>query len=336
MNHLDPNKLHQAYFIYDCSMGNPNGDPDRGNLPRQDDETGHGIVTSGCIKRKIRNFVDVAGQNKPDKERYKILIQENTVINEQIERAYSSQDLFVAECQKSRNKKIKVSTVEQQLQVQRWIVENYWDVRAFGAVLSTGIKAGTVCGPLQVSMSRSIDRIHPVVSSITRCASTNKTTKTGASVDDNNLKLDKDGNLIDAETGEIVPIKDNKTMGTKTFLSYALYECHIFYSPLKDKHKSVTSEDLEIFWNALLNMWDLDRSDARGFMATRGLWIFSHDNCYGNYPAHKVFESIDVNSNVQYPRAFSDYQIIDNSDQLTKHGISVVNLINQYPEGICA
>lgn len=289
--YCDPKKRHDAVMIFDCLDGNPNGDPDLGNQPRTDIDTGHGLVTDACIKRKIRNYVLHRGlEINPDI--YKIFIQDGAVLNDAIKGAYENLKI------KPSGKGGKSGSVEEQLKVQKAMQEQFFDIRMFGAVLSTGLKAGQVWGPLQVSFARSIDPITLQGFTVTRCAVTSK-----------DEEKDKD--------------KDNKTMGRKELMSYGVYKFNIFYNPhLSDM---VTSEDLELFWEALIKSWDFDRSSGRGVIAPRGLWIFSHENKWGNAPASSLFEMINIEKLVETPRKFADYQII--CDDNLPVGISLSRLI---------
>ncbi|MBS9386245.1 MAG: type I-C CRISPR-associated protein Cas7/Csd2 [Dolichospermum sp. BR01] len=269
--HLDPTKKHDAILLFDCLDGNPNGDPDAGNQPRIDPQTNQGLVTDACLKRKVRNYVEMVGKDETTPERYKIFVEEGSVLNEKIRRAYVAVGLPEKE-----------GTPEQQAQVAKWMQQNFYDLRMFGAVLSTGLKAGQVWGPMQVSFSRSIDPVFPQSVSITRCAATNE----------------KEG-------------KDNKTMGRKEVLPYGLYKSHVFYNPhLAGKSGCVTESDLKLFWEALIKAWEFDRSSARGFMACRGLYVFSHASKYGNAPVHELFDKLQIKSNVAVPRSFTDYQVV--------------------------
>jgi CRISPR-associated protein Csd2 len=285
--HLDPTKKHDAILLFDCLDGNPNGDPDAGNQPRIDPQTNQGLVTDACLKRKVRNYVEMVGKDENTPERYKIFVEEGSVLNEKIRRAYVAVGLPEKE-----------GTPEQQVQVAKWMQQNFYDLRMFGAVLSTGLKAGQVWGPMQVSFARSIDPIFPQSVSITRCAAT----------------TEKEG-------------KDNKTMGRKEVLPYGLYKSHVFYNPhLAEKSGCVTECDLKLFWEALIKAWEFDRSSARGFMACRGLYIFSHASKYGNAPVHELFDKLQIKSNVAVPRSFSDYQVVLNDGLKLPDGVTLTKL----------
>jgi CRISPR-associated protein Csd2 len=290
--HLDPTKKHDAILLFDCLDGNPNGDPDAGNQPRIDPQTNQGLVTDACLKRKVRNYVEMVGKDEATPEKYKIFVEEGSVLNEKISRAYTAVGLPQKE-----------GTPEQQLEVAKWMQQNFYDLRMFGAVLSTGLKAGQVWGPMQISFSRSIDPIFPQSVSITRCAATQETLK-------------KDGGT-----------KDNKTMGRKEVLPYGLYKSYVFYNPhLAEKSGCVIERDLELFWQALIKAWEFDRSSARGFMACRGLYIFSHASKYGNAPVHELFDKLKIRSTVDAPRSFSDYQVVLDDELKFPNGVTLTKL----------
>jgi CRISPR-associated protein Csd2 len=279
MTPYDPSIKHCALWAFDCTMGNPNGDPDRGNISRQDLSTGLGIITDVAIKRKIRNYLEIKGESLSDRERYKILIQEGSVINEQIERAYLDLDYD------TKSKKNQ-TTPEDQQKVLQWMIKNYIDLRFFGGLLSTGnLKAGQYCGPMQITFAQSVNQIFPSEITITRAASTTR--------EEN---------------------KDNKTMGKKTYIPYGLYLTRIFYSPCKDTYKLVTEKDLHLFWEAVANCFEVNRSASKGLIASQGLWVFSHSSQLGNFPEHKLLDSIQFESTKSIPTRYKDYKIIVDDD----------------------
>lgn len=269
---LDPTKRHDAIWLFDCIDGNPNGDPDADNLPRTDAETQHGLVSDVCLKRKVRNYTDIIAQTQEQAERYKIYVQEGAVLNQQHQRAYTALNI-------KPEKKEKQS---QSTQARNWMCDNFYDIRMFGAVMSTGdFVAGQVRGPIQMTFARSLSPVFPSQVSITRCAATKE-----------------------SET------KENKTMGRKAILPYGLYRTHVFFNSNLAKQTGVTENDLRLFWQALINCWDTDRSASRGLMATRKLFIFSHESALGNAPAHKLFELVNVSAHPEVvPRSFDDYTI---------------------------
>lgn len=265
--HTDPARRHDFLLLFDVSDGNPNGDPDAGNLPRTDPQTGHGLVTDVCLKRKIRNYVQAA---KEGDEGYDIYVQEKAVLSQQQGRAYAALGG-------------KASIVD----ARQKMCDLFFDVRLFGAVMSLKENnAGQVRGPLQLTFARSIDPVTPVDISITRMA----------------VATQKEA---EAQGG------DNRTMGRKALLPYGLYVGRGFYSPSFGKQTGVTRADLELVWQALENMFDLDHSSARGMMACRGLYVFSHESPLGNAPAHKLFDSLIIHrrDGVESPRRFEDYVV---------------------------
>lgn len=275
--HLNPQKRHDFVFLFDANNGNPNGDPDAGNLPRVDPETMHGLVTDVSIKRKIRDWVDVTHGNE---ERFKIYVQNKGIaLNDLHSRAYTAMNL------KSTGSKQKLEEVEQ---VRRWMCENFYDIRTFGAVMNTSVNCGQVRGPIQLTFARSVDPITPIDMAITRVA----ITQTGTD-----------------KTTEI---------GRKAIVPYALYVGYGFFIPHFAKQTTFSGEDLELFWKALESTWDLDRTASRGMLSFRGLYIFSHENPLGNAHAHRLLERIKVKraEGVQAPRHISDYVITVNNTTL--------------------
>lgn len=342
MSHTDPQKRHDFVFLFDVLNGNPNGDPDAGNLPRLDPETMHGLVTDVCLKRKVRDYVATIHQQP-------IFIQSQAALNTLIEKGFQEigvepckmelddeeviswftgltssgedsrgfalegqtlkfagestkegdikkllQDRAGEESKELQAKLAKVAKVlaaaskggkgitkEERDKAQRQLLQSYYDIRMFGAVLSTGLNAGQVRGPMQLTFARSADPILPLDLTITRQARTT---------------------VERMETG-------TTEIGRKPLVPYGLYRAHGFFSPYLAEKTGVAAPDLEVFWDALLNMFDHDRSAARGEMACRGLYIFTHDNSKGNAPAHKLFKMIEVASKKDTPRQFADYEI---------------------------
>lgn len=282
--HLDAARRHDIVLLFDVTDGNPNGDPDAGNLPRIDPETSQGLVSDVAIKRKIRNFVDDTHGNE---ERNKIYVQDKGIsLNELHQRAYTAKGI------KSTGTKQKREDVDE---ARQWMCENFFDIRTFGAVMSTGVNAGQVRGPVQVTFARSIDPIVPIDLSITRVAITKE--------DDAKVVVSEDGTK--GEGGKTTE------MGRKALVPYGLYRANIFISPQQAKETGFDNDDLALIWDALQRMWDFDRSASRGMMACRGLYVFSHDNPYGNAPAHKLLERVSVarKPDVLAPRAFTDYTV---------------------------
>lgn len=296
----DPNRRHDFVLIFDVIDGNPNGDPDAGNLPRVDPETMQGLVTDVCLKRKVRNFVEVTdatenGENR--NERLKIYVEHHGVLNEQHERAYTA----IGE------KPTKTPKKETQDRTRDWMCKNFYDIRMFGAVMTTDVNCGQVRGPLQLTFARSIDPIIPLDLSITRMAVTSRKEKE---------QKEK------SEEGQFLA-----TMGRKALLPYGLYRGHGFFSPHLAEQTGADAEDLTLFWRALQQMWDIDRSASRGFMACRGLYIFSHESKLGNAPAHKLFDLVQINikNGNKAPRKFEDYEVTI-TDNLPK-GVSLTKLV---------
>jgi CRISPR-associated protein Csd2 len=274
-------------LLFDVKDGNPNGDPDAGNLPRVDAETGKGLVTDVCIKRKVRNFVGLVKSEQPP---FEIYVKEKAVLNNQHKRAYVG--IGKAELLESDDKKRKGGDAVDE--ARQWMCRNFYDVRAFGAVMSTGINCGQVRGPIQLTFARSVDPIVALEHSITRMAVATE------------AEAEKQGG-------------DNRTMGRKFTIPYGLYAAHGFVSSFLAKQTGFDENDLELLWQALAQMFEHDRSAARGEMSTRGLYVFKHDSELGNASAHKLFELIQAKKNNDEPaRDFSDYTVTVNEAGLPK------------------
>ncbi len=274
-------------YIFDVNDGNPNGDPDAGNLPRVDAETGMGLVTDVCLKRKVRNYVQVA---KGCTEGFDIFIKEKAILNTLIEGAYEDDAVKKAA---DKDKSAEARTV---------MCRKFYDIRTFGAVMSTGKNAGQVRGPIQFTFARSVDPIATMEHSITRMAvATEK-------------EAEKQGG-------------DNRTMGRKATVLYGLYVCHGFVSANLAQQTGFSEEDLELFWDALKNMFDIDRSAARGLMSAQRLIVFKHESILGNAPANKLFDRVKIEKKCEgAPRKFDDYQItIDNANLPV--GVTIEELI---------
>lgn len=267
-------------LLFDVKDGNPNGDPDAGNLPRLDAETGHGLVTDVSLKRKVRNFVGLVNGEQPP---YEIYVKEKAILNNQHKRAYvgiGREDLLAGD-----NKKRKGGDAVDD--ARNWMCANFYDVRTFGAVMSTGVNCGQVRGPVQLTFARSIDPIIAQEHSITRMAVATE---------------------AEAEKQE----GDNRTMGRKHTVPYGLYQTHGFVSAFLAKQTGFSEDDLKLLWQALTQMFEHDRSAARGEMATRGLYVFKHDSELGNAPAHQLFDLIRVEPKQEHgpARSIIDYTII--------------------------
>ncbi|MCZ4311790.1 type I-C CRISPR-associated protein Cas7/Csd2 [Comamonadaceae bacterium G21597-S1] len=288
-------------LLFDVKDGNPNGDPDAGNLPRLDAETGHGLITDVALKRKVRNFVALT-QDQTEKapeageNRFEIYVREKAILNLQHQRAYSALKLDapaeeVAEATDGEYKKAKKGGKERRKGsasdvdlARKWMCQNFFDVRTFGAVMSTGTNAGQVRGPVQLTFARSIDPIVALEHSITRMA-------------------------VATEAEAVKQQGDNRTMGRKHTVPYGLYIAHGFVSSFLAKQTGFGEDDLELLWQSLEHMFEHDRSAARGEMSTRGLYVFKHDSELGNAHAHKLFERIKATKKVDVPRNFSDYDV---------------------------
>lgn len=273
-------------LLFEVKDGNPNGDPDAGNLPRLDAETGHGLVTDVSLKRKVRNFVGlVKGETPP----YEIYVKEKAILNKTHERAYEG--IGKADLLKGDDKKRKGGDAVGE--ARDWMCQNFFDVRTFGAVMSTGINCGQVRGPVQLTFARSVDPVIAQEHSITRMAVATE------------AEAEKQGG-------------DNRTMGRKHTVPYGLYVAHGFVSSFLARQTGFSEDDLELLWQALGQMFEHDRSAARGEMATRGLYVFKHDSELGNAPAHALFERIQVSKNTDVPRSFKDYSVtVDDSNMPT-------------------
>lgn len=272
-------------YIFDVQDGNPNGDPDAGNLPRVDAETGMGIVTDVCIKRKVRNYVQVA---KGLANGYDIFVKEKAVLNNEIDKAHDD-----AKVKAAQN---KIAAARQ------YMCEHYYDIRTFGAVMSTGKNAGQVRGPIQLTFARSVNPVATSEHSITRIA----------------VATPKEA---ESQNGE------NHTMGRKATIPYGLYVCHGFISANLAQQTGFTEDDLALFFDALKNMFDLDRSAARGLMSAQKLIVFRHASELGNAPANKLFDLVKVEKTTNdVPRSFKDYAVSINTSVLP-NGVTVEELI---------
>jgi CRISPR-associated protein Csd2 len=273
---------YEFVYLFDVENGNPNGDPDTGNMPRIDPETSYGLVTDVCLKRKIRNFVSIVKSNQTP---YEIYIREKAILNQTHERAHQA----VGVEDKGDSKKRKGTGVEVE-KARAWMCSNFFDVRTFGAVMSTGVNCGQVRGPVQLNFARSIDAIVPMEVSITRMA----------------VATEKEA---EQQSG------DNRTMGRKYIVPYALYRTEGYISANLAAQTGFSEDDLKLLWEALVNMFDHDHSAARGKMNARKLIVFKHDSALGNAPANKLFDLVTVKRATEAakpPRAFSDYEVVVN------------------------
>jgi CRISPR-associated protein Csd2 len=299
-------------LLFDVKDGNPNGDPDAGNLPRLDAESGHGLVTDVALKRKIRNFValtkNIDQPNTPadefkgklDKQdrRYEIYVKEKAILNNQHKRAYigiDREDLLAGDDKKRKGG----DAVDD---ARTWMCRNFYDVRTFGAVMSTGVNCGQVRGPVQLTFARSIDPVIAQEHSITRMA----------------VATEAEAEKQDG---------DNRTMGRKHTIPYGLYMAHGFVSAFLSKQTNFDEGDLNLLWQALGQMFEHDRSAARGEMSTRGLYVFKQDSELGNAPAHALFERIcpKLKASIVAARSFDDYEVtVDESGMPS--GVSLIRM----------
>mgnify|MGYP001581374016 CR=1 FL=1 len=277
------NNRYDFVLFFDVKDGNPNGDPDAGNLPRVDPETGQGLVTDVCLKRKVRNYVQLSNGNKSG---YDIFIKEKAVLNTLIDAAHEQADV------KSKEKGDKTEAARQ------FMCKTYYDVRSFGAVMSTGKNAGQVRGPVQLTFARSVNQVVPLEHSITRMAVATE---------------------AEAEKQQ----GDNRTMGRKFTIPYGLYRCHGFISASFAAQTGFSEDDLTLFWKGLLEMFEHDRSAARGQMATRKLIVFKHDSSLGSAPAHKLFDMVTTKTNANPVRDFNEYEITVPSQSGMPQGVTV-------------
>ena len=284
----DIDRRHDFVLLFDVTDGNISGDPDAGNLPRQDHETGAGLVTDVAIKRRVRDYVAAAGHD--------IFVRGDTYLNAHLENAYKAEGLKAG----SKSREARKRGGDR-------LCSMFWDVRTFGAVASTGKgegkhNCGQIRGPVQFTFARSVDPINPMVHTITRKAFTTK---------------EKFENT-----------QSETEIGSKATIPYGLYRAHGFVSPAFADRTGFASSDLDLLWTALRMMWDLDRSASRGLVATRGLHVFSHDSKLGNAPAHELFDRVEarLRDGVEAPRSFRDYEIEVDDSELPV-GVSLTSLV---------
>ncbi|MDP2771768.1 MAG: type I-C CRISPR-associated protein Cas7/Csd2 [Giesbergeria sp.] len=304
----DKNLAHRYEFVlvFDVKDGNPNGDPDAGNMPRLDAESGHGLVTDVSLKRKVRNFVGLVKEQEErapvdGEKRFEIYVREKAILNHQNQRAYSALNLAVApeeqaeeatetvanDAKKKRPAKDKrKGSADEVGQARKWMCQNFFDVRTFGAVMSTGVNCGQVRGPVQLTFARSVEPIVALEHSITRMAVATE---------------------AEAEKQQ----GDNRTMGRKHTVPYGVYVAHGFVSSFLAKQTGFGEDDLELVFQALAQMFEHDRSAARGEMSTRGLYVFKHDSELGNAPAHALFDRLQVKPKEEgaVARSFDAYSV---------------------------
>ena len=273
-------------LVFDVKDGNPNGDPDAGNLPRVDSETGEGLVTDVCLKRKVRNYVQLT---KGTEAGYDIFVKEKAVLNSLVEDAYAELGI---------DANVKKPAKGEEIDKGRALMcKKFYDIRTFGAVMSTGANAGQVRGPVQLTFARSIDPIVTLEHSITRMAVT-----------------------------KVEDVDKERTMGRKNTVPYGLYVAYGFVSPALAAQTGFSEEDLETLWTALVNMFDQDHSAARGMMATQKLIIFKHDSALGNAPSHKLFDLVKIvkKEDVVGPRKFTDYEVAVPKKEDIPSGVEII------------
>ncbi len=306
------NNRYDFALIFDVKDGNPNGDPDAGNMPRLDAETGHGLVTDVALKRKVRNFVALVkdqDMREPEagQKRFEIYVREKAILNRQNQRAYAALKLDAVEAQaegtakaegptasaeeadtkkKPAKKEKRKGSAEDVVKARDWMCQNFFDVRTFGAVMSLGINCGQVRGPVQLTFARSVEPVVALEHSITRMAV--------------------------ATEGEAEKQQgDNRTMGRKHTVPYGVYVAHGFVSSFLAKQTGFGEDDLDLLWQALSQMFEHDRSAARGEMATRGLYVFKHNSELGDAPAHALFERLNIrmHDNGEAAREFNSFSV---------------------------
>jgi len=306
-------------LLFDVTNGNPNGDPDAGNLPRLDPETNRGLVSDVCLKRKVRNYVELA---KGGAQGFHIYVQEGAILNEKHRQAYKA--LRPSSEKIEKEKTLNPQNDEEAIKLRQFMCDNFFDVRSFGAVMSTGINCGQVRGPVQMTFGHSVEPIVPQEISITRMAATNE--------------KEKAERQTGSDAGERT---DNRTMGRKHIVPYGLYRAHAFLSAKLAERTGFSEDDRALLVDALANMFEHDRSAARGEMTTRKVIAFKHANALGNAPAHTLFERITVGRNVDgvfrdvddpgianYPpaRKYSDYIVKVNRQNLPE-GVEIIEYL---------
>jgi CRISPR-associated protein Csd2 len=289
---------YEFVYLFDVTNGNPNGDPDAGNMPRLDPDSSRGLVTDVCLKRKIRNFIELT-EDQTQESKYNIYVKEKSVLNLQNKKSYDAQNL------KSEPKKLPKDKKDAEA-ITAWMCQHFFDIRTFGAVMTTEVNCGQVKGPVQLSFAKSEDPVIPLEVSITRMAVTTE-------------------KEAEAQSG------DNRTMGRKHIVPYGLYRAHGFISAhLAKKTTGFSDDDLAKLWQALEQMFEHDRSASRGEMVGRHLVIFKHATALGNAPSHELFERVVVDrvhgEKGSPAQAFSDYSVKLDGQAIKgfKHVVEVV------------
>lgn len=282
---------YEFVYLFDVINGNPNGDPDAGNLPRLDPETNRGLVTDVALKRKIRNYVALEKEGEPG---YAVYVQEGSVLQRQREQAYKAIGVEHVKADAPKDK-------EKSRQLTEWMCKNFFDVRTFGAVMTLTANTGQVRGPIQFAFAKSVEPVLPLEISITLCA---------VASEEDAKKKDRD-------------------MGRKHIVPYGLYRAHGFISAKLAERTGFSEDDLQLFWRALINLFEHDRSAARGEMAARKLIVFKHEHPMGNAPAHVLFDKVKVSrvdaQAVAPARSYADYRV--EIDPALPEGVTVTELI---------
>jgi CRISPR-associated protein Csd2 len=296
----DTARRHDFVLPFDVVDGNPNGDPDAGNLPRVDPETMQGLVTDVSLKRRVRNWVDAT---QGERDGFRIYVQNKGIaLNDLHQQAYTAEGV------KSTGSKQDRAVVEK---TRSWMCRNFYDIRTFGAVMTTGVNCGQVRGAVQMTFARSIDPLIPMEVAITRVAITKP----------------EDAKVVVSDDGKETSGKQTE-MGRKAIVPYGLYRGHGFFNPAFAAQTGFDDADLELFWDSLAKMWDLDRSSSRGMTACKGLIVFSHDHGLGNAPADKLFDLVKVTrrSSGTTPRSFADYEVTVDEDGIPE-GVTLTKLV---------
>ena len=305
-------------WLFDVTNGNPNGDPDADGMPRVDNYTGHGLTSDVCLKRKIRNYVEMACAEQPG---HRIYVTENSILNEAHREAFFAvrgADDTIAEAEK-----LSPGSPEEARALSRFMCDNFFDVRTFGAMMATKINCGRITGPVQFATARSIEPITPEAMAMTRMAATTRK--------DMEAKLNTDDEEEQSEDQRI----DNQTMGRKYIVPYGLYRAHGFISVPHAKKTGFSEADLELLLDAIENMFEVDRSSARGEMSLRGFWMFRHDRALGNAPAYSLFDRIQVGRSVNGEYREIDDPCLDSVAPARKFSDYSVRIDQEnWPEGV--
>ncbi len=292
---------YEFVYLFDVENGNPNGDPDAGNMPRIDPETNHGLVTDVCLKRKIRNYVQMKNENLTP---YRIYVQEKAVLMNFHHEAHHAVGVNVAAGGDGGGKKGRKGTTDEVEAARIWMCDHFFDVRTFGAVMALKTNCGIVTGPVQINFARSVEPVTPLEFTVTRMA-------------------------VATEEEAAKQEGENRTMGRKHIVPYGLYRAEGYISANYAQKTGFTEDDLALLWEALGNMFDHDRSASRGKMSARRLIAFRHDSKVGNAPAHTLFDLVDVVriTNTEFPaRSFRDYTVKINRDAVPK-GVELLEIL---------